>query len=154
MPQASLRLAPYDRRFLDLSWDWLRDPEVKALTLTPDFSREDQIAFFDRLPGRADYHIWGVELDGTGPIGAAGLKNVRGHRAEYWGYIGERAWWGKGLGRQLMAVVEKKAVELGFTELDLKVSVDNPRAIALYEKTGYVRESGELGVHHMVKRRL
>ena len=26
----TVRLEPYDRTYLDLSWEWLRDPEIKA----------------------------------------------------------------------------------------------------------------------------
>ena len=33
---------PYDEAFLSLSWNWLTDPEIKALTMTPDFDRAAQ----------------------------------------------------------------------------------------------------------------
>ena len=105
--------------------------------MTPVFSREDQVKFFNKLPHRLDYCIWSVLLDGTEIIGAAGLKNHRGNCAEYWGYIGEKKYWNLGLGRGLIDAVEQKAKQLGFTELDLKVTAANPRAIALYGKVGF-----------------
>ncbi len=132
-----ISLQAYDRACLDKSWVWLSDPEISALTMTPAFTREDQTTFFEQLPLRANYHIWGVLLDGAELIGAAGLKNHRGTCAEYWGYIGEKQYWGKGLGLGLFEAVEQKANQLGFSDLDLKVSVTNPRAISLYKKVGF-----------------
>lgn len=134
--EAPVDLVPYDRSCLDKSWEWLNDPEIRALTMTPKFTREDQLAFYDSLSSRSDYHIWGVSYQGR-VVGAAGLKNVRDELAEYWGYIGERELWGRGLGKLLMRQVESKAKQLGFCKLDLWVSLANPRAIALYRKMGY-----------------
>ena len=93
MASAAIHLEPYNRVYLDLSWDWLRDPEIKALTLTPDFTREQQQAFFDALPRRADYKVWGVASDEGEKIGAAGIKHIDGQDGEFWCYIGERTWW-------------------------------------------------------------
>ena len=106
---ATLRLVRYSETYLKKSWDWLQDPETKALTMTPDFARDDQRRFFDKLADRRDYRIWGVELTGEGPIGAAGLKHIDGKSAEYWGYIGEKAHWGRGLGKQMLSAIEKQA---------------------------------------------
>ena len=150
--QHTLKLVPYDRDCLDKSWEWLRDPEIRALTMTPEFTREDQIRFFESLPTRQGYDVWGVSVDGA-VVGAAGLKNVRGHLAEYWGYIGERSLWGQGLGRQLMLNIEREALAKGYTTLDLQVSVSNPRAISLYQKMGYHEDPSttDAAVMRMVK---
>jgi len=40
----SLSLVPYSREFLNLSFRWLTDPEIKRLTDTPDITREGQEA--------------------------------------------------------------------------------------------------------------
>ncbi len=133
-----ISLQAYDKACLDKSWAWLGDPETSALTMTTAFTREDQTKFFEQLPLRTDYHIWGVLLDGEELIGAAGLKNHRGSCAEYWGFIGEKQYWGQGLGLGLFEAVEQKAKQLGFSDLDLKVSVANPRAISLYKKVGFL----------------
>lgn len=133
-----ISLQTYDRTCLDKSWAWLNNPEIRELTMTPVFTREDQLRFFEQLPYQTDYKIWSVVLDNSELIGAAGLKNHRGKLAEYWGYIGEKQYWNKGLGRRLLRAVEEKAQELGFGDLDLKVSTANVSAIALYKKSGYV----------------
>lgn len=133
----AVRLVPYTEQFLDRSWTWLRDPEIKALTMTPDFERDDQLRFFDSLPQRHDYRIWGVELLGKGLIGAAGLKNIEGASAEYWGYIGEKEYWGRGLGRQMLAAIEDQARALEIDRLRLIVAKENRRAVTLYRHSGY-----------------
>ena len=150
--QHTLKLVPYDRDCLDKSWEWLRDPEIRALTMTPEFTREDQIRFFESLPTREGYDIWGVAVDGA-VVGAAGLKNVRGQLAEYWGYIGERSLWGQGLGKHLMLAIEAQALAKRYTMLDLQVSDSNPRAISLYRKMGYHEDASTSGatVIRMVK---
>lgn len=132
----AVRLAPFDRTCLDRSWVWLNDPEIHALTLSPTFSRRDQLRFFETMSPRRRRHTWAVKVDGR-LVGATGLKNVRGHTAEYWGYIGEREYWGRGVGRAMMTAVETEAPRLGYAELDLRVSRENARARALYWKMGY-----------------
>ena len=151
--QQSIVLVPYDTRFLDLSWNWLNDPEIKALTMTPAFTREQQREFYESLGARNEYRIWGIELVGEGPIGAAGLKNPRGDSIEYWGYIGDKRYWGKNLGKQILELLQAKARQRGFRELYLNVSRMNLRAISLYQKFGFVVDplGSECDIIHMIK---
>lgn len=137
-PINSLSLVAFDRHCLELSWEWLNDPETRELTMSQTFTRTEQEAFFDSLPARKDYLIWGVKLHDREVIGVAGLKNPRGAMVEYWGYIGAKVHWNRGLGRLLIVAVEEKARESGFTDLELKVSTANQRAVALYTKVGFV----------------
>ena len=93
-----LVLVDFDKTFFDLSKEWLSDSETNALTAAGEMpSDEQRLLWFDSLPQRSDYLIWGVQYEGK-PIGACGLKYVTQNNAEYWGYIGEKALWGKGLG--------------------------------------------------------
>jgi RimJ/RimL family protein N-acetyltransferase len=91
----------YDERLLERSWAWLQDPEIKRLTDTPDFTRAAQRSWFESLAGRTDYFVWGIEVDGA-PIGAFGIKHVTQDDAEYWGYLGERSHWGRGIGQWML----------------------------------------------------
>ena len=138
-----ISLVPYTVECLDKSWIWLNDPEIRELTMTLPFTREEQQQFFRSLSQRSGYDVWGVSLNGYGVIGAAGLKNQHNSIAEYWGYIGERQFWGGGLGRKLIAAVEEKARELGFLGLYLKVSRANERAIAIYLRSGFIVDPAE-----------
>lgn len=80
---------------------------------------------------------WGVEYMGI-PIGACGLKiSSEGDSAEYWGYIGEKNLYGKGLGAEMLRQTEQKAVDLYIKRLWLKVLPDNERALRLYHKRGF-----------------
>ncbi len=131
-----LIFSPFDERFLERSWQWLRDPEIKRLTMTPDFTREQQQRWFQGLAAKPDYLIWGLLCEGV-PIGAVGLKHVADGQAEYWGYIGEREYWGAGLGREMMQFAFGQAAKLGLDALCLNVHRENARAIALYTKAGF-----------------
>ncbi|MFV3014236.1 GNAT family N-acetyltransferase [Pseudomonas sp. KHB2.9] len=131
-----IKLVAYDEDYLALSGKWLRDSEVKKLTMTADFTDKQQCSFFCSLPSRKNYRIFGIDYEGR-KIGAAGLKNIEGGVGEYWGYIGEKDLWGKGLGQLIIAQVFVYARSIGVTSVFLKVSPDNIRAIKLYERIGF-----------------
>lgn len=132
-----VELVPFDKRFFDKSRLWLEDEEVNRLTDTGELPAEsDRLKWFESLPSKNDYLIWGVACEEE-PIGACGLKNIQGSNAEYWGYIGEKTYWGKGFGSSMLKGVEQKAKELNLDELYLTVLVENNRAIGLYRKNGY-----------------
>ena len=136
--QPEIRLARYDRAYLEKSWEWLRDPEIKALTMAGDFTREEQLAFFDELPSRPDYKIWGVESPEGVPIGAAGIKNIVESAGEFWCYIGERAWWGRGIGGRILTLCEEQARALGIERLIMIAAASNARSVKAFEKTGFI----------------
>ncbi|MBK0329354.1 GNAT family N-acetyltransferase [Rhodobacteraceae bacterium F11138] len=135
VPQ-DIEFVAYDEIFLSLSWGWLNDPEIKALTMTPDFNRKAQADWYDSLSGRSDYLIWGVRYAGR-PVGVCGLKGIADETGEYWGYIGDRTCWGKGIGRRMVGFIEDEARALGLGRIWLQVWENNLRARGLYEKLGY-----------------
>jgi RimJ/RimL family protein N-acetyltransferase len=148
---AMIFLVPFDRSFLDRSWDWLRDPEIKRLTMAPDFTRADQLAFFAHLPAREDYKIWGVVAD-TRPIGAAGIKNISAGSGEAFLYIGDKSWWGRGAGVEILQLCEAKARDLGLTELRMEAAPWNERSVRAFEKAGFiVQGSGDDDLIRMAK---
>ncbi len=132
-----LRLVEYNRDFLELSWKWLNDRELKYLTMTPDFSREEQLEFFESLTERKNYLIKGITYKKI-PIGACGLKNILDNQAELWLYIGNKEYWGKGLGKEIMLLLEKEALNLNIQKIYLKVLKENKAAIGLYKKLNYI----------------
>ena|SRR5271157_4436473 len=139
-----VKLVEYDRRYLLASRRWLRDPEIASLTMTPPFSDDDQERWFLRLPSKADYAVWGVELDGI-PIGVAGLKNITPERAEYFGYLGEKWAWGAGHGTEMLLSTIGEAKARGCHRICLRVWRENHRAIALYRRQGFevTRDEGD-----------
>jgi len=133
-----LTFTTYDEQFLAKSWNWLNDPEVKHLTDTPSFTKEDQSAWFQGLRMRNDYKVWGVQLREK-QIGVVGLKNICKVSAEFFCYIGEKDLWGRGLGAEMLAYAETQSVALGISVMFLKVLADNSRAIRLYESAAFVK---------------
>lgn len=50
------------------------------------------------------------------------------------------AYRGRGLGRRLLSAALNQARISGLIRVELSVHADNTRAVALYEKTGFIRE--------------
>lgn len=132
-----LELVDYDIEFLKLSWEWLNDEEIKQLTMTPNFTKEQQVDFFNSLARRKDYLIYGVSFNNN-KIGACGLKNINNEQAEYWGYIGKKEYWGQGIGKRILEMMIKKSLDMKLKYIFLKVKFDNTRAINLYKRTGFI----------------
>jgi RimJ/RimL family protein N-acetyltransferase len=131
----SLKFVDFSKDILDLSWDWLNDEQTKYLTNTPNFSKDDQLKWFDSLPNK-DYFIKGIQCDGI-KIGVVGLKKITNMNAEYWGYIGEKEYRGRGIGKMMLDFILLKCKDLGLDNVYLKVVKDNFPAIYLYEKKGF-----------------
>ena len=74
---------------------------------------------------------------GTAGIEAVGTKYKVRHRAEF-GISVLKEYWGLGIGRALMEACIKCAKEAGYVQLELTVVAENTRAIALYQKAGFV----------------
>lgn len=81
--------------------------------------------------------IVGDCIVGTAGIGALGTKVKVRHRANF-GISIDRAYWGLGIGKALLDAGIACAREAGFSQLELTVVADNTRAVALYEKSGFV----------------
>jgi RimJ/RimL family protein N-acetyltransferase len=142
----------YDRSFLDQSWLWFQDPELRALTNTPEFSREQQIAWYTSLPSKRDYFIRGIRYQSQ-PIGTFGIKNIiESVEGEYWGYIGEKEYWGLGIGKWMMNRAISYGQDMGIKKLYLKVIPYNSRAIALYTQSGFEKYREDIGLIWMALR--
>lgn len=135
-----ITLEIFDEIFLELSWTWLKDSEIKFLTNTGEISKKQQEEWFQTLSDRKDYFIWGIKADSI-PVGACGLKNVANADCEYWGYIGKKDYWGKGIGKEMLFLMEERASILFKSSIWLRVIKKNTRAISLYKKQGYNTES-------------
>ncbi|WP_053007636.1 GNAT family N-acetyltransferase [Pragia fontium] len=133
-----VKLVIYDREFLELSYDWLNNTELRAFTLSPEVTREEQNIFFTSLEKRSDYKIWGIEYNNV-KIGACGFKYIKSEQAELWCYIGNSSFWGKGLGRYILNEMFRRSKSLNINEIYLHVSKYNIRAIKLYESCGFLK---------------
>lgn len=150
MMENKLLFVDYSTIYLENSWEWLNDFEIKNLTNTPNFSKEDQLSFYNLLPQKKDYYIRGIELDNK-PIGVCGLKKITSEDAEYWGYIGVKEYWGKGIGKFIINYLIGIAKEKSLKSIYLHVVESNIRAIKLYVKIGFEVENT---IDGLVKMRL
>ena len=74
---------------------------------------------------------------GVAGIEAVGKKDKVKHRSEF-GISVLKEYWGLGLGKALTNACIECAKEAGYEQLELNVVSENKRAIALYEKLGFM----------------
>ena len=77
------------------------------------------------------------EVVGTAGIDAVGTKYKVAHRAEF-GISVLKEFWGLGIGRAMMDACIQCARDAGYVQLELSVVADNARAIAMYQRAGFV----------------
>lgn len=134
--EEKITFSEFDDIFLEKSWEWLNDQEIKKLTNTISFSKEEQQLWYKRIKNQKNYRIWGVKYEDV-PIGACGIKNITNIDCEYWGYIGEKKFWGMGFGYQMMRMIEEIVHDMKIKTIWLKVLKDNQRALRLYMSLNY-----------------
>lgn len=74
---------------------------------------------------------------GTAGIEAMGTKYKVCHRAEF-GISVDKAYWGLGIGKALMAACIECARSAGYLQLELNVVAGNARALSMYQNAGFV----------------
>ena len=123
---------------------WRRDDELRRGALWSDAPfgiREAQRWLRSVSDGLdATRLTFAVELRSPGRL--VGLTNLtridRRAGTAYFGLvIGEKDCWGKGIAREALQHVLKRAARLGLRKILLEVAADNPRAIALYRRAGF-----------------
>lgn len=148
----TVKFVEYSKVFFEYSKEWLEDKEIKWLTVTPDTDDEERNKWFYGLKDRNDCHVWGIVAENL-PIGVVGIKRIDYERktGEYWGYIGNKEYWGRGIGNKMVERMCREAKELGLDTLSLKVAEYNHRAIHLYDKYGFEVIANDGGIILMQK---
>ena len=117
--------------------------EGRWLITTPGSISEPSEAFWISELIRAAEHLALVaEADGN-VIGNVLVNVDRGVATEHIGVLSitiADTWRDVGIGTELVAAAQRWARERGLRKVSLGVFPDNPRAIAVYEKQGFVRE--------------
>ena len=132
----------FEKEMLPITYKWLHDNEIKKLTNTIDFSEEDQLRWFKKIKNSKDYKIWVIYFDGV-PIGVFGVKNIINNEGEYWGFIGEKKYWGKGIGKWMIDESIYYCKKMDLKKVYLKVLKSNIRAMNLYKKKGFIIVSSD-----------
>lgn len=131
-----------DRLAYGRNAEFLRMVGGDARNLKP-LTSEQVGRWYERLV--AEPFEWVIEVEGR-CIGTARLHHVdeQNRRARYAIGIFDPSAWGKGLGTEATRLVLRYAFEnLGLHRVDLRVLAYTHRAIACYEKCGFVQEGVE-----------
>ena len=104
------------------------DAEQESRFLAPKAESPNEIEVIALMEGK---------IVGTAGIDAVGAFYKLRHRAEF-GVNILKEYWGLGVGRALMEACIQCAREAGYAQLELSVVTENTRAIALYQKAGFV----------------
>jgi RimJ/RimL family protein N-acetyltransferase len=107
----------------------------------PDFSKTGELwqkSFDDPVEVR----IGAFETDGGRMIGIAGLHaDFGGHpwtrHIGQFGMMVLEEYWGRGVGRALLAAIERHARSVGIAKMEAHVRVENERGWKLYRSFGY-----------------
>jgi RimJ/RimL family protein N-acetyltransferase len=84
-----------------------------------------------------------MELKETGRL--VGLTNLtridrRAGTAYFGVVVGEKDCWGKGVARETLTLMLRRAMRLRLRKVLLEVASDNPRAVTLYRRAGFDTE--------------
>ncbi len=120
---------------------WWRDAELIALT-SGDYSPISDIQvreYFNRMCGsKQDLNYMIVTGDTT--VGHISLNHRRRGWHETQIVIGNRNYWGKGIGTKAIQLLLRKAARKNITRVYLEVRPDNNRAIAAYTAAGFMQK--------------
>ncbi len=115
------------------------------LTFEPDETAmfADEAMFLENLETSPNALALVAEYEGAivGSLTFIGGTRPKVKRIGEFGITVERTWWGKGIGSALIQALVTWAEEVRIGKIHLQVRTDNPRAIALYRKFGFVDEA-------------
>lgn len=103
-------------------------PEAEGTFLAEKTASTNEIEILALVDGK---------VAGTAGIEAIGTQYKVRHRAEF-GINILKEYWGLGIGKALTEACIQCAKKAGYTQLELTVVAENTRAIALYQKEGFV----------------
>jgi RimJ/RimL family protein N-acetyltransferase len=145
-PQVTLRgdrvrLRPLQEADLPLRVRWYNDAEVrKTLTVTERFELEKTRRWFRSVCDDARRVDFLVESAAGEPIGVAGLLHIEPVHAtaECFCVIGEKAFWGGGIGTEIHSVLLTWAFEgLGLEKIWAIIRTNNPAIYKIVQKLGF-----------------
>ncbi len=117
-----------------LSYDPMTIDEFEPLFVA--LLRDSEFLLYEERPGQ--------------PLGTAQVRRGSerlAHSVHVGGIAVLPECWGQGVGTRLLAELVARLHGEGFSRIELTVPVDNPRAIAVYEKSGFVREGTMRGFY-------
>jgi len=136
-----VRLRPLEEKDLPLRVAWYNDPDVrKTLTVTEQFELEKTRAWFASIRHSDSRMDFLIETPDGVPIGVTGLLHIdRAHlTAECFCVIGEKAFWGGGMGTEIHSALIQWAFEyLGLYKIHAVIRTNNPAIYRVVQKLGF-----------------
>lgn len=120
---------------------WWRDDELMGLTSGDhapmgDEEIQKQVA---KMASDKNVRHWLIEVDDK-IVGHINLNKINSKTAELQIVIGEKEYWGKGIGFEAIIKVLDQAKSFGYKKILVEVRPDNIRAINLYQKAGFEKQ--------------
>jgi RimJ/RimL family protein N-acetyltransferase len=150
-----IKLLPLEKEDLPKSRQWVNDKYLnsKMLRVLP-VSKLDQEGWYQDVVQNPSKIVFAIKTkDGEEHVGNTGFYHIDWihRRAEFWILIGERSFWSKGIGAEVVSLMQDYAFKnLNLNKVYLNVGEDNKEAIDLYTKSGFVQE-GILKEHYFIE---
>lgn len=142
-----VRLRSIEREDIPTFVRWFNDPEVRQyLLMYEPMSKAKEERWFEDYLNRKNDYLFAIEAlidDEWTHIGNTGLHQIdwKNRMAVFGIVLGEKAYWGQGLGSDAARILLRFAFEeLNLHRVELEVFDFNPRAIRSYEKVGFRHE--------------
>lgn len=142
----SISLKPFAEEHIKKTFEWVSDEELQKLFLiTPPIIWETHQKHLKKIMGSEDQVIFTMDYNGA-HIGNCGFKylDFENKECELWLYIGEKSFWGKGIGSKVMELL----IDYAFNVLEMNTiivhaSEYNLAVLNLNKKYGF--EEVEMG---------
>ncbi len=141
-----VRLVAVSTQYLQYYKKWINDPEVSDYLGAIGFplNMKEERAWVERAisPECPSQHFTVLTKKGR-PIGNASLMEIEWlHRNAQLGImIGDKAYWDKGYGTDtIMTLLDYGFSTLGLHKIELRLNVENKRALTCYKKCGFKLE--------------
>jgi GNAT superfamily N-acetyltransferase len=116
--------------------DWDRELLATVPGFVPDGGSTVNSAEFLRPDG-----VFLLARSGPSPVGCGGIRRLDGITGEIKRLFVRHGLRGRGVGYTLLRHLEEQARELGYEKLRLDTAGDEPRAVCLFTRSGYVEIS-------------
>jgi len=132
--------------YVTLNARWTNDPEVCALLNRGTFPTTPELHLSDfkaRSGGPPDIEFFLCDRSTAKIVGITGLHSIQWipRHIEFRILIGEKLAWNRGLGSEALVLLCRYAFDrLNMNKVWLGVNTSNERAVASYEKCGFVNE--------------
>lgn len=143
----NIKLVPFTKEYLEKYHSWRNDMDIMQFD-QPGFlypiSYDEAASWHEKINSYNNSHSFIIkDKKSDEAIGICAFMNMdyKNRNVELSIVLGEKKFWGKGYGKQVMDLM----IKLGFEEFNmhkliLRVMSFNDRAIRLYEKLGFEKE--------------